>query len=69
MTLYGDIKCEVCGVSVAITAIHRTSPKGKGSPFIGRCSGCFDGPLDPIVTGVTDIIECHNLENRWAQGG
>lgn len=35
-------------------ALHRTSPKGKGQPFVGLCSEHYTGKPNPVAQVIED---------------
>lgn len=60
MTTFGELKCEVCGISGSVVAMHRANPKGEKGRW--RCEPCMTTPIDPEVLTVTDQFEAHNLD-------
>jgi hypothetical protein len=63
MTTFGELCCEVCGVSGQVTTMHRSGPKGKGIDPHWRCESCL-GPADPVALAVTDDFQTHNMALR-----
>lgn len=61
MSTFRDLKCEVCGVSGSVVAMHRANPKGEKGRW--RCESCLDSPPDPKVLAVTDYF---SLDSRDA---
>ena len=45
-------------------ALYRTSPKGKGVSFEGRCSEHMGALVDPLVREVTSLIESAALPDN-----
>ena len=63
MTTFGELCCEVCGISGSVTAMHRTNPKGEKGKW--RCSPCLETPTNPEVLKVTDFFETDNMEKYF----
>lgn len=55
MTTFGELACEVCGVSGSVAAMHRANPKGEKGRW--RCESCLGRPVDPAVLRVTDAVQ------------
>lgn len=60
MTFAHEVKCEVCGVNSAKTALFRNGPKGQKVPW--RCRPHLDPQWipDKDVLAITNLIEEHN---------
>lgn len=48
-------------------ALHRTSPKGEGQTFKGRCSDHMGEAVDPVVADIVGAIEDRNQQVRWGE--
>lgn len=54
-TPYAELCCEVCGVHMSVTALHRANPTGESGRW--RCAPCLGRPIDPRVLVVTDAVQ------------
>lgn len=50
-------RCERCGVSVGVTALHRTGSRGRGCDPLWRCGACVGHAIDPTILAITDAVQ------------
>lgn len=55
MTTYDEMCCEVCGVHVSVTAMHRANPKGEKGRW--RCAPHLGKPVEAGVLAITDAVQ------------
>jgi hypothetical protein len=62
VTTFGELCCEVCGVSGSVVVMHRANPKGEKGRW--RCESCLDTAPDPVVLAITDAFQTHDMALR-----
>lgn len=66
MVTFGELKCELCGVSGSQVSMHRTNPKGETGCW--RCEPCLGRPVEEEVLRITDAYEVDNMRRRFFVG-
>lgn len=59
MSTFGELKCEVCGVSGSVVPMHRANEKGVAARW--RCEPCLGKPIESEVLAVTDYFQTQNM--------
>jgi hypothetical protein len=52
---YDELRCEVCGIHMSVTALHRANPTGEKARW--RCAPHLGRSVDPTILAVTDAMQ------------